>query len=97
MYRIDADLASNGIRRCSIVTGQHDDAETRAMQLLDGPGRRLLDGICNTEQPCRRAVDGDEHNRLPLLSKRDSLTSEVRIVCPDGLHQFFIAHGHLFS
>ena len=93
-----SDRATASGRR-PVVTREHDDAEAVVVQLLDGFGRRLLEGISHAQQAHRIAVDSHEHDGLALTSPRfgargDRVGIDAEIVeqAPVAEHHALVIH-----
>ena len=66
---VEPEPLRDGLGRGAVVAGEHDEADSRGLEVGDGPGRRLLDRVGDAEQARRPAVDDDEDDRLAVAAQ----------------------------
>ena len=86
---------SNRIRRCSIVTGQHDDAQAFLAQRGDGLPGISTDRIGDREQPGELAVDRYQHDTRTFAPVLIGKFIERGGINPDPAHLRRIADHDL--
>ena len=73
----DADGGGDGVRGRGVVTGEHPHLQAEGLELGDGFGGGVLDGVGDRDQAGEGALDGDVHRGLGRTGARVGLRGQV--------------------
>src|SRR6185312_9898451 len=73
----DMELPRNGCSRCAVITRDHHDANTLALETLERRKCARLDGVGDCNDGCRASIDRDEHRGRAIAAQGFS----VRLEC----------------